>query len=298
MSNDHYVPQHFLRAWACDAEKKKIRAYQRIEQTGQVVANLTKPRSIVSSASQKNLYQITDGVETAEFETSIMTRDVDTPMSDVVLKLRSSGLSSLDQDEIVRLCRYVVILEGRNPEVMNQMQLSAADVGGIFADIEKSGSFSKGAIEDVRKLTEQMFAASGAAATGAYAGFGHLPDADALMKKKCIEITRDDAKGFLTSNYPVGREKDFLDPECLVTLAVSPTQALVFANAMTCQTFSRSPMDEQWRLIDLQTLAKASCAFTLFAEEDPFIERNLQWDQLRKVARHEYFACAMKRPFE
>ena len=78
MSNDHYVPQHFLRAWACDAEQNKIRAYQRIEQTGQVVAYLTKPRSIVSSASQKNLYQITDGVETAEFETIIMTRDVDT----------------------------------------------------------------------------------------------------------------------------------------------------------------------------------------------------------------------------
>ena len=254
MSNDHYVPQHFLRAWACDAEQNKIRAYQRIEQTGQVVAYLTKPRSIVSSASQKNLYQITDGVETAEFETIIMTRDVDTPMSDVVLKLRSSGLSSLDQDEMVLLCRYVVILEGRNPEVMKQMQLSAADVGEIFADIEKNGSFSKGAIEDVRKLTEQMFAASGAAATGAYAGFGHLPDAAALMQKKCIEITRDDAKGFLTSNYPVGRAKDFHDPNCLVTLAVSPTQALVFANEMTCQTFSRSPS----RPLKYSTLRRSS----------------------------------------
>ena len=105
MSNDHYVPQHFLRAWACNADKNKIRAYQRIAQTGRVVASLTKPRSIVSSASQKSLYQITDGVETAEFETTIMTRDVDTPMSEVVLKLRSSGLSSLDQDEMALLCR-------------------------------------------------------------------------------------------------------------------------------------------------------------------------------------------------
>lgn len=178
------------------------------------------------------------------------------------------------------------------------MQLSSADVAGIFADIEMSGSFSKGAIEDVRKFTEQLFAVSGAAATGAYAGFGHLPDAAALMQKKCIEITRDDAKGYLTSNYPVGREKDFCDPNCLVTLAVSPTQALVFANEMTCRAFSRSPRNEVWRLIDLQTLAKASCAFTLFAEVDPFVEHHLGWDLLRKVARHEYFACAMQRPNE
>ncbi|ALT77850.1 hypothetical protein AT984_12315 [Paucibacter sp. KCTC 42545] len=125
-----------------------------------------------------------------------------------------------------------------------------------------------------------------------------MPDAVALMQKKCIEITRDDAKGYLTSNYPVGRVRDFLDPDCLVTLAVSPTQALVFANERTCQTFSRSPRDKIWRLIDLQTLEKAIYAFTLFAELDPFIERHLQWDLLREVERHDYFACAMQRPYE
>ncbi|MGJ7575757.1 DUF4238 domain-containing protein [Variovorax sp. RB2P76] len=297
MSNDHYVPQHFLRAWACDPEKNKIRAYQRIEQTGKVVASLTKPRSIVTSASQSDLYQISDGVQTAEFETSIMTRDVDTPMSNVLLKLRSFGLGSLNQEDMLLLCRYVVILEGRNPAVMKQMQLSTTDVGDIFAGIEKSGSFSKGAIADLRKLTEQMFAVSGAAATGAYAGFGHLPDAAALLQMKCIEITRDDAKGYLTSNYPVGRVNDFRDPGCLVTLAVSPTQGLVFANETICQKLSSSPTDEQWRLIDLQTLSKASYAFTIFSKMDPFVERHLGWDLHREVARQEYFSCAMQRPY-
>lgn len=299
MSNDHYVPQHFLRAWACDAEQKKIYAYRRIEHTGNVDFNPSKPRSIVSSASHENLYQITDGSHTAEFETSVMTRGVDTPMSAVILKLRSSSLSTLNDDEMSLLCRYVVILEGRNPRVIDQMQLSAADLQNIFSDIRKSGIASEKTIDETRQLFEKIFSRSGAASAGAYAGYGHLPDAAALVRKKCIEVTRDDARGYLTSNYPVGRVNDFLAEDCLLTIAISPSKALVFSNEKVCQKIAASPKKEVWRMIDLQTLASATDAFTSTNTIDPFVVNHLGWKLRNKVAdQSNYFGKAMSEPYE
>lgn len=299
MSNDHYVPQHFLRAWACDAEQKKINAYRRIEHTGQVDFKPNKQRSIVSSASHQDLYQITDGVRTAEFESSVMTRGVDTPMSNVIFKLRASGLKTLNQDEKKLLCRYLVILEGRNPQVINQMQLSPADLHSISQDISKSGIASNEAIEDVRVFFERIFAHSGAASAGAYAGFAHFPDAEALMSKKCIEVTRNDARGYLTSNYPVGRENDFCNPNCLLTIAISPSKALVFSNEMVCQRIVASPDNEKWRMIDLQTLARATDAFTLLPTIDPFVVRHLGWKLRNEAAALKtYFSDAMNEQYE
>jgi hypothetical protein len=299
MSNDHYVPQHFLRAWACDAEQKKIYAYRRIEHTGEVDFKPNKPRSIVSSASHEDLYQITDGVHTAEFETSVMTRGVDTPMSAVIQKLRGYSLDTLNDDEMSLLCRYVVILEGRNPKVIDQMQLSAADLLNIFSDIKKSGTVSEKTIDETRPFFEKIFAQSGAASAGAYAGFGHLPDAAALMRKKCIEVTRDDTRGYLTSNYPVGRENDFLDEKCVLTIAISPSKALVFSSEKVCQQIAASPNKEKWRMIDLQTLARATDAFTSTNTIDVFVVNHLGWKLQNKAAdRPNYFRKAMSERYE
>lgn len=273
MSNDHFVPQHFLRAWATDLNKKKLFGYQRIQQTDAIKF---QERSIVSSASAKNLYQITDGKETAEFETRIMTDAVDTPMSEVIAKLRSVGLAKLSQSDREILARYITILEARNPKVIEQMTLSEVDLEKIMAEQLKS-PVSPEAVAYVGNFMKSILPSSGKAAAGMFAGWGHGIDSTALLNKGWVEVNRIDGTTFLCSNYPVGRHGQYEDEKSIIALAVSPTQGMLFVPIGLKDTFQKGPASKLSRMIDLFTLGRATEAYSISDSPNKFVMDHLGW---------------------
>lgn len=273
MSNDHFVPQHFLRAWATDVNKKKLFGYKRIQQTGEIKF---QERSIASSASAKDLYQITDGKETIEFETRIMTDAVDTPMSEVVARLRSDGLSNLSQTDREKIARYITILEARNPKVIEQMTLTEADLEKLMEE-QLNSSASPKALADVSSFIKSILPSSGKAAAGMFAEWGHGLDSSALLNKGWIEVLKNEEDTFLCSNYPVGRHGKYEDQKSIITLAVSPTQGLLFVPISLQERYQTGCVDELSRMINLFTLGRATEAYSISASPNKFVMNHLGW---------------------
>lgn len=295
MSNDHFVPQHFLRAWAIDPEKKKLFGYQRIQQTNEIKF---KERSIISTASAKDLYQISDGVQKAEFETRVMTEAVDTPMSAVVAKLRTIGLERLGQCDRELLARYITILEARNPRVIEQMMLSDVDLAKIMAEQLKF-QVSPDAVAYVGKFMKSILPSSGKAAAGMFAGWGHGIDSTALLKKGWIEVNRSDGGTFLSSNYPVGRHGKYEDENSIISLAISPEKGLLFIPNDLQDTFQNSPVCELSKMIDLFTLARATEAYSISSLPNMFVMDHLGWMLWTDEKKYsEYARVALAAPID
>lgn len=290
MSNDHYVPQHYLRGWAHDAKKKKLFAYKLIEQMNKVVF---REASIVSSSSSENLYQISDGDNYAEFETTVMTSAVDTPGSLVIAKLRDSGLGSLTVQERMQLACYIVILEGRHPDTIKKMVLGEQDIDEIFHRIESDLPLSKIAVQDVKEFTKKLQASSGALAAGLFAGWGHGTEASALLKRGWIEVERKDNQGFISSNYPVGRYMEYSNQNLILTFPVSPTRAIWFVPQNIYERYGISSKEVKaemqlnvGKFIDIYSLGRATEAYSLIPEKDSFVEKHLGW--ARRTAEKDW----------
>lgn len=291
MSNDHYVPQHFLRAWACDEGGKKLHRYKRIAHTGRVEF---KEQSIISSGSGQDLYQISDGEKKAEFETSVMTKAVDTPFSPVLEKFHFSGLKSLSQDERGKLARYIVILEGRNPHVIGLMQEGVTNNIDVLLEPAKEDGISDATIAEMQGLLERMLPTLGAAAAGMFAGWGHGQEAKALLEKQWVEIDFDKSEALVTSNYPVGRWNWYTNPDSYLLLALTPRKALVIGNEKYCQTFLRATRQIQARVLNLMTIARATEAYCRSNSRSLFVERHLGWMLNQSEDKYSsYLACAL-----
>jgi hypothetical protein len=142
--NHHYVPRHFLAAWATDSDGKKINRYIRIRYPKEI--KFKKNVGIRSAASRDDIYVVTDGTDSAEFETIIMTKELDTPTATILKKLRQNGLPSLGvstgvstpSSELLDFARYVVALETRHPKTIAQMGVSPDDVTDIGNKMSKN----------------------------------------------------------------------------------------------------------------------------------------------------------------
>lgn len=282
MSNEHYVPQHFLRGWANDPERKKIFAHTLIPKAGNKV--VFREKSIISSSSDDDLYRIIDGENHAEFETVVMTHAVDTPGSVIISKVRDCGLGSLTGLERAQLAAYIVILEARHPINIQAMTLTKEDISSVFDKISKQYPFKSEAIIDVRDFMQKIQASSGAAALGMFAGWGHGPEAQALLSRWWIEIERSDVQGFIGSNYPVGRYNDYRGDNFVLTIPLSPTKAIWCMPPVFKAMYDNVSDGEKegtrrqiCKYIDICTLGFATEAYSQLSEKDPFIEQHLGW---------------------
>jgi hypothetical protein len=128
-TNHHYVPQHFLAAWSPGG--KLINRYLRMAHTGKM--HFKKGAGIVNLGSKNNLYVIENTDGQAEFETTIVTALLDTPVPEIVKKVREIGIQSLSSEERRTFSHYVVMLEMRNPRTIALMSLSQAEVEALHA---------------------------------------------------------------------------------------------------------------------------------------------------------------------
>lgn len=281
MSNDHYVPQHYLRGWAHDENEKKLYSYKLIEYTKKVVFG---PASIVSSSSKDNLYTISDGENRAEFETSVMTSLVDTPGSQIIAKLRVEKLDNLIVPDLIKLASYISILEARHPDTIAKMTLSEQDVNEIFSGFENSHLGTEVATSDVKAFLLKIIASSGAAAAGMFAGWGHGAESKALLNRGWIEVDRNDRQGFICSNYPVGRYVEYEKESLFLTFPVSPNKALWLLPPKdykqyinTTDSGRAATKTNISKYIDIATLGRATEAYSLVSDKDQFIEKHLGW---------------------
>jgi hypothetical protein len=291
MSNDHYVPQSFLRAWSFDSSKKKVYRYGRIKGLKCVFT----PASIISIASSQNLYSITDGTEQVSFESGVMARALDDPIAKAVKKFRDQSLGELGDEERDQLGRLILTLEARNPATIGEMNLSEADLSRVITEVTDGAS--PAARAEVSNLLKKMSKSTGTFAAGAYASWVYFLDLQALKKKRWTEVRiESDERPFVTSNYPtlMGATVPYENDRHISSLAMSPNKALLIASADFFENFKEIDAWTQCRYINLLTIAGASEAYTCQPEPDPWIERHLGWVKRTEPRnREDYFESAL-----
>lgn len=268
-SNHHYVPQHFLRTWSTDKEGNKLNRYKKIARTGTVEFKLDV--AIRSSASEKNLYVITDGSESAEFETIVMTDQLDTPGAKVIRNVIENGIGNLSQENLITLSKYVTSLEARNPKTIAEMRLSKSDLDKIGD--KNRGKFSDKSIDEVMSFLSKID-------VGRYAsGLFVTLDSEflnAVLKCFILEIKLPDNQ-LVTSTYPVGRLGRY-DEQFMLVLAVAPNHAIIwFSDEIRHQAISQVPLAVQAKFINVLTIGDADVAFTNNDFADPFVTEHLGW---------------------
>lgn len=292
MSNDHYVPQSFLRAWAFDGGRNKVYRYKLIPARRAVEF---KDVSIRSIASSEDLYSINDGLNQVSFEQSIMNKALDQQLSSVVERLRESALSDLTDEERDRIGRLVLTLEARNPATLKMMILSEEDIDRIIDDM--TGPVSPQSRDAARDLLRSMRQSTGALAAGTYSSWGYGPDLQALKGKRWLEVSIvDGVHQLVTSNYPtlLGATVPYGDDRHISSLAISPVKAIFISNPSVVEEFKAIDAETQFRYINLLTIAGASEAYTAQPNADPWIERHLGWaTKISPENRAHYFSSAL-----
>ncbi len=290
--NHHYVPQHFQRAWATNSDGLKINRYKWIEQRSAL--DFSPDYSIVRNASEHNLYTICDGKEVEEYETGIMTDQIDTPGSKVIQKLRQSDLKSLHKEDMNILSQYVVSLEARNPVVMKLMQLSDEDIDRMLSTKEIVASpeiISE--IATLMKSINSIKYGTGSIASGAFASWGHKSFSDKLSNQYWLEVNTPNDQ-LITSNYPVGRFGDYEKGDFFACLSVSPRKALLFIppNPNTVNAFKNASLTELVRITNLLSIYRANEAYSNFHTDElrTFIESHVWWKTRVPEENHrDYF---------
>jgi len=293
MSNDHYVPQSFLRAWSFDPGKNRVYRYKRIKERNKVVFEANA--SIRSSASSQDLYSISDGAEQASFEDTIMARALDDPIAKVVTKFREKSLKELSDEDRDQLGRLILTLEARNPATIEKMNLSEADLDRVIAKATVNASSTARA--EATTLLKNMRESTGTWAAGAYASWGYGQDLQALKRKRWTEVCTDgEERPFVTSNYPtlLGATVPYEEEKHISSLAISPTKALLIASALFFHEFKELEVRIKCRYINLLTIAGASEAYTDQPVRDPWIECHLGWaERTERGKQGEYFNSAL-----
>ena len=278
--NHHYVPEHFLRAWATGQQKTKVNRYRRIAHTGQIEFRCDV--SIRSCASEQDLYVISDGTDAAEFETTVMTDQVDTPGAQVIAKVRDNGLASLDNgmedsaigrnaNELLTLAKYIVSLEVRNPKTIESMQLSEIELQRVCEAASSSGSAAS---------VDELMALLGRIDTGKY-NAGLIAALDYDFPQQILQCYPLEIKFLgdclVTSSYPVGRVGNYT-ARFLLSLSVAPDYALVWFPSTEMRTLVQQlPRESQAKLVNFLTLGNANAAFTKLDNPDPFVSDHLNW---------------------
>ncbi len=269
--NHHYVPQHFLSAWSVD-DGKKTNRYRRIAHTGKV--EFRKGVSIVHCASENELYVLSDGINTVNFESSVMNESLDAPGAVVIKKLRTSGLDSLDEKDRFTLANYVICMEARNPKTMDKMQGLESNLGGI-----PDHNFAPW-LDCLKNISAKGKRGTGPLGTTLYvkldSQFGDDGFTNALLRCFPLEVKLAERR-LVTSDYPVGRIGSY-EEKFILSLAVAPDHAILWLLDCEMRTLiSKFPEKKKVQIVNFLTLGDANTAFTTTDEPDSFVSKELGW---------------------
>lgn len=291
--NHHFVPQHFLRAWASNADKSLIGRYRYIDAINKVVFDGGK--SIARVASADNLYTLTDGQDAAQFETSVMTEALDTPTSPLIEKVRDQGFASLrrrttDSDtlsEAEMFLRYVIALETRNPKTIAVLGMSADEISAMGDDIDPSISIKSR--DEVIALLQSLNVNTLIS--------GLLVQNDDTFKRLLSANTHElnlDQDLLFTSNYPVGR-LGIYDRHFLVVLATSPRQALFWGNGLLLSELAILSPEGQAKAVNFLTLKSSDEIYYKDKSMISFVSENWNWNHgLSSVQEVQRFGAFLK----
>lgn len=276
--NHHYVPRHFLEAWAT---QKKVNRYRLIKVNEETSVKFKRGVPISSCASEDHLYVVSDGIAHEEFETSIMTEQLDTPASLVIAKIRKHGIASLSSDEKNLFARYVTSLEARNPKTIAKMRFTLEDV------IHRSGYPPKNELDIWELLLKTD---TGKLAAGAFASWGHTESTERLMSSHWVE--KHSLQNYLvTSNYPVGKVGDYNKPHLAISIAISPSHAIFFLPDQEWENFLDGIVWEGF--VNFLTIANATDAYSGQSHPDSFIEKHLGWKERTKQSEQQELCASL-----
>lgn len=275
--NHHYVPKHFLAAWATDKNRKLINRYICIPCTGEV--KFKKSVGIRSTASGNKIYGVTDGTGWAEFETGIMTQELDTPTAIILKKLRQNGLDSLGvgtetepaSNELFKLVTYIVALEVRHPKTIAKMEISPDDIREIGTRMPESVSSDskKAVVEFVSKINIPTYAAGLMIANDCK--FANILQSSFKLELKFSK------SALYTSDFPVGRV-GLYNKSFLLSIAVAPDRAIVWASSSNLtNAIKLLSSQSQARLVNFLTLGDADEVYTNLGQQDQFVLDNFSW---------------------
>lgn len=271
--NHHYVPQHFLRAWA--TKGAKVYRYRRVAATGRLEV---REVGIRKTASKDDLYRASFEDGSFEIESSIITPTIDQDGHKIIAAARSETIAGWDSEKRRRLANYLTCLEARHPDVLEAMDVRDR-LENLRAQMKADGFASE---ESVDEVIDYFKASSslGVLALGLFAQNESRPSlakpfAEGLMDAHLREYVFTDLP-LLSSSYPMARWGDYIT-DIFSVIALSPNKALIYSSSRDVDVFSTIPNDLRSSVINLYTLAKAESAYFYSPYLDGFVDKHLGW---------------------
>lgn len=271
--NHHFVPQHFLSAWAVGEISKKLYRYKKIKHTGKFE---TKEASIKHSANIRNLYEIILPDGSFEIESTHVTPKLDEIGYKALNSVRGSDYSIIPSEIKKNLAFYLTCLEARNPAILELMAPTDEEFNLI------KNSMTHGSKESINEVFDYI-GSSPTKGVMAFAlfivneltAFQAEPFHHGLLNAN-VEEFNFDTDCLLTSDYPIFRMGHY-NKNVLLSAAVTPRKALIYSKNEFAKIFKKLPKDEQVKMLNLLTVAKADSVFANNNTSSSFVEKHLGW---------------------
>ncbi|PVY77318.1 uncharacterized protein DUF4238 [Tamilnaduibacter salinus] len=271
--NHHFVPQHFLSAWAIGRNSKKLCRYRRISHTGKLE---TKEASIKHSANAKNLYEIVLPDGAFEIESTHVTPKLDEVGYKALNSARSLHYSKIPEKTKKDLAFYLTCLEARNPAILDLMAPTDEEFQIIKNSMNNGSSKSVNEVFSyIGESPSKGVMAFALFVINEITSFQSEPFHHGLLNANVEEFDFD-ADCLITSDYPTFRMGHY-NRDVLFAVAVNPRKALVYSKNEFAKVFKMLPKNEQIKMINLLTIAKASAAYAHNDSFSPFVEDHLGW---------------------
>ncbi|MFA9441800.1 DUF4238 domain-containing protein [Uliginosibacterium sp. sgz301328] len=273
--NHHYVPQHFLKAWAISGASDRLYRFRVVSEANKFEC---KEVAIRRSGSQDDLYKIRLPDGEFEIESTIVTPQLDELGHKIVARIRSVPFGALNKEEMRELAIYLVCLEARHPEILSQMDVSD-DLDRMRNKLKEGSGLSCSSIDEVIDYIEDS-PSTGVVAFGLFVQNERRPIlgqpfSDGLLHAKAIEYVFD-TDCLITSDYPCFRQGGFLT-QFLYVVSLSPRKAMIYSTNPDVIAFDYLPVPLRAALINLYVLGNATRAFANSSEHGDFVRKHLGW---------------------
>lgn len=271
--NHHYVPQHFLKAWANG--KGNLVRYRVIPATGKFEV---KSVSVRKTASQEHLYRMGFEDGSFEIESTIVTPLVDEEGHKIINLVRGESYSALNNESKRKLAIYITQLIARHPDTIKLMDISSR-LEELRAQLKSENNGSDQSVDDVINY----FKSSDTLGVMPLAYFLQNESNPVLEKPFSESLMKAHAKEYifetpvlLCSDYPAANWGNF-DDYIFCVLAISPTKAIIYSSHSNIDVFDMVSKNTLIRMINLYSIAKADAAFFIDNTQKVFVEKHLGW---------------------
>lgn len=271
--NHHYVPQHFLKAWA--DERGYMFRYRYIPATG---AFEIKPVSIRKSASRDHLYRMSFKDGSFEIESTILTPIVDEEGHKILELVRHRAFRDVRTEDKRLLANYITRLEARHPDIIEAMDMSDR-LEELRVQLKSEKLVRGESIDDVIDYLKSsdtlgLLPLALFLQNESKPMFGK-PFSDSLMNAYTREYTFSEPV-LLCSDYPVARWGDY-SKSVFCVLALSPTKAVIYSSSANIEVFDQVSANIRADIINLYTISKSEAAYFIDDSKCDFVKQHLGW---------------------